>query len=135
MYNALLLLYFYYLGVNNLKLTQKEALYNQFKSMTDEQLKEIIADNEYEEVAKEVARDILNSDRKEYLQRQEEIKQAEQHQENIQQEKYQAQQTNPLYDDIHQMAKDIRFMRNLIIALLCFSVVVSVIILILAKAV
>lgn len=135
MYNALLLLYFYYLGVNNLKLTQKEALYNQFKSMTDEQLKEIIADNEYEEVAKEVARDILNSDRKEYLQRQEEIKQAEQHQENIQQEKYQAQQTNPLYDDIHQMAKDIRFMRNLIIALLCFSVVVSVIILILAKAI
>lgn len=118
-----------------MKLTQKEALYNQFKSMTDEQLKEIIADNEYEEVAKEVARDILNSDRKEYLQRQEEIKQAEQHQENIQQEKYQAQQTNPLYDDIHQMAKDIRFMRNLIIALLCFSVVVSVIILILAKAV
>ena len=135
MYNALLLLYFYYLGVNNLKLTQKEALYNLFKSMTEEQLKEIIADNEYEEVAKEVARDILNSDRKEYLQRQEEIKQAEQHQENIQQEKYQAQQTNPLYDDIHQMAKDIRFMRNLIIALLCFSVVVSVIILILAKAI
>ena len=135
MYNALLLLYFYYLGVNNLKLTQKEALYNQFKSMTDEQLKEIIADNEYEEVAKEVARDILNSDRKEYLQRQEEIKQTEQHQENIQQQKYKAQQTNPLYDDIHQMAKDIRFMRNLIIALLCFSVVVSVIILILAKAI
>ena len=135
MYNALLLLYFYYLGVNNLKLTQKEALYNQFKSMTDEQLKEIIADNEYEEVAKKVARDILSSDRKEYLQRQEEIKQTEQHQENIQQQKYKAQQTNPLYDDIHQMAKDIRFMRNLIIALLCFSVVVSVIILILAKAI
>ena len=123
------------MGVNNLKLTQKEALYNQFKSMTDEQLNDIIADNGYEEVAKKVARDILSSDRKEYLQRQEEIKQTEQHQENIQQQKYKAQQTNPLYDDIHQMAKDIRFMRNLIIALLCFSVVVSVIILILAKAI
>ena len=118
-----------------MKQTQYQILYNQFKSMTDEQLNDIIADNGYEEVAKKVARDILSSDRKEYLQRQEEIKQTEQHQENIQQQKYKAQQTNTLYDNIHQLTNDISFMNNLIIALLCFSVVVSVIILILAKAI
>ena len=39
-----------------MKQTQYQILYNQFKSMTDEQLNDIIADNGYEEVAKKVAR-------------------------------------------------------------------------------
>lgn len=83
--------------------------------MTDEQLNSIINDNDYEPIAKEVAKKILNSDRKEYHQRQNELQKQAEYQEKINEEKYQAQQTNPLYDDIHQMAKDIHLIKNFII--------------------
>lgn len=45
----------------------------------------------------------------------------------IYQEKMQAQQINPLYEDIHQIAGDIRFIKNLIILSIVFGVVLSVI--------
>ena len=41
-----------------------------------------------------------------------------------QQIKKDAQQTNPLYDDIHQIAGDLRFIKNYLI----FSIVVGVIV-------
>lgn len=112
-----------------MKLSQRQMLYEQYKTKSDEQLKAIIADDGYEDLAKEVAREILNGDRIEYRQQQEQEKQAEQKK----QEKCSAQQTDPLYDDIHQIAGDVRFIKNFIIVSIIISLVVMVISLVVAN--
>lgn len=106
-----------------MKLTQRQLLYEQYISMSDDKLKAIINDSSYEELAKEVAKEILNSDRTEYNQKQEDIKRAEQRHEENKNAKISAQQTNPLYDDIHQIAKDISFIKNVIVIGITLTVI------------
>lgn len=117
-----------------MKLTQRQSLFEQYKMKSEEELKAIIADDGYEDIAKDVAREILNSDRTEYHKGQEEIKQAEQRYEQINQEKKSAQQVNPLYDDIHQIANDVRFIKNVIIAGVVISVALTIISIIINSA-
>lgn len=100
--------------------TQYQSLYRQFKMKSEEELRNIVDDKDYDATAKQVATDILSSDRKEYKQRQQQI---------IQEEQQAAQdrawrESNPLYDDIHKMAEnsdkiynDIHFIKT--IALVC----------------
>ena len=97
-----------------MKLTQRQLLYEQYKTMSDDNLRLIISDNDYENLAKDVAKEILNSDRTEYHQKQEDIKRAEQRHEENKNTKISAQQTNPLYDDIHQIAKDVSFIKSIL---------------------
>lgn len=110
-----------------MKKTQRQSLYNQYKNYSDKQLTEIINDDGYETIAKEIAKEILNSDRKEYHQKQKLIQEQEEYQKKINQEKTSAQLTNPLYDDIHQMAHDIHTIKNIILFLLISSIGISII--------
>jgi len=108
-----------------MKLTQRQLLYEQYKTMSDDKLNAIINNNSYEDLAKEVAKEILNSDRTEYHQKQEDIKQAEQRHEENKNAKISAQQTNPLYDDIHQIAKDVSFIKNVIVIGIVLTVILT----------
>lgn len=112
-----------------MKLTQRQLLYEQYKTMSDDKLRLIISDNDYEDLAKEVAEEILNSDRTEYHQKQEDIKRAELKQEENKNAKISAQQTNPLYDDIHQIAKDVNFIKNVIVVSIVIVVIINIILL------
>lgn len=114
-----------------MKLTERELLYEQYKVMSDDKLKEIINDNSYDVLAKEVAKEILNSDRSYYYQQQDNIKQEEQKREKNKQAKISAQQTNPLYDDIHQIAKDVRFIKNIFAIAIILSAISTLLTLIL----
>lgn len=89
-------------------------LYLQYKNKTDEELLKI---------AKDVAKDILSSDRTEYYNS---IKAKIENDEKIQQ-KMELTKSHPLYEDIHQIAGDIRFLKNLIIVGLVLGVVLILI--------
>ena len=53
-----------------MKQTQRQVLFNQYKSMSDDELRAILMDDSYGQLAKEIAREILNGDRSEYNKRQ-----------------------------------------------------------------
>ena len=70
-----------------------------------------------------MANDVLNSDRAEY-----ENKIQQQNDRYIkEQQKIELTLNHPLYNDIHQIAGDIRFIKNLIIAGIAISVVMTLI--------
>lgn len=105
------------------KNTNKEefnALYEQYKNKSEDELLEIInSSDEYTKRAKEVAQYILNNDRNEYKERMAKIQLKEQQTE----EKIEARKTNPLYDDIHQIAKDVRFFRTVLTVYIIISII------------
>lgn len=95
-------------------------LFSQYKNMTDEELLEIVnSGNEYQPIAKEVANDILKSDRSEYYQN---IKESER-KEVERRQKIELKESHPLYNDIHQIAGDFRFFKNLTIVELTLGVI------------
>ena len=96
--------------------SQRQVLYNQFKHMDNDELTQIINDDSYDVQAKEVAQEILNSDRQSYYQRQANMQAFEEQQRRNTAIKDNARQTDPLYDDIHQIAQDLRFIKNSMIA-------------------
>ena len=99
-------------------------LYLQYKNKTDEELLKIAnSGEEYQQIAKDVAKDILSSDRTEYYNS---IKAKIENDEKIQQ-KMELTKSHPLYEDIHQIAGDIRFLKNLIIVRLVLGVVLILI--------
>ena len=99
-------------------------LYLQYKNKTDEELLKIAnSGEEYQQIAKDVAKDILSSDRTEYYNS---IKAKIENDEKIQQ-KMELTKSHPLYEDIHQIAGDIRFLKNLIIVGLVLGVVLILI--------
>lgn len=103
-------------------------LFGMFNTKTTEELETIInSDDEYTEVAKRVAQDIINTGRLEYKEQVKRYKEEKKKQEAIQQEKQQNLLTNPLYDDIHQIAGDLRFIKNLIIVGLVCGILVSLV--------
>lgn len=104
-------------------MNQHPSLCEQCKLKSDEELKEIINSNDYEDYAKDIAKEILNSDRKEYHQYQSSINKKEQAEE----QKINAQKTDPLYDDIHQIAKDLRFIKNLFIIGIAITAILIII--------
>ena len=96
-----------------------DSLFRQYSDKSQEELERIISsEGDYTELAKKAARDVLNSDRTEYYQKI--IEQV--NKEKAVTQKIEITQNHPLYHDIHQIAGDIRFMRNLIIAglAICF---------------
>lgn len=99
-------------------------LFATYSNKPTEELEKIINSGEdYTEVARCVAQDIINTDRTEYKEKIKKDKDEQLRQEAIQQEKHQNALTNPLYDDIHQIAGDLRFIKNLfIIGLVCMVV-------------
>jgi len=103
------------------------SIYNRYKMRPEEELKEITVENGYKEIAERVASDILHSDRTEYNQKLEEYDKMEKQRQRQKRLKEIAQQNNPLYDDIHQIAQDLHFIKNLIIVILILSVIVGII--------
>ena len=104
-----------------MKDSQQQSLYQQFKYKSDEELNAILIDDSYDDVAKEIAKEILNGDRTAYYNIEQKKKQIEEREE----AKMAAQLTNPLYDDIHQIAEDVHFLKNvvrigLIVAIVAF---------------
>lgn len=108
-----------------MKLTQRQLLYEQYKTMSDDKLNAIINDNSYENFAKKVAKQILNSDRTQYHQKQEVITRAEQRHEDNNNAIISAQQIHPLYDDIHQLANDVSFIKNVIVIGILLTVILT----------
>ena len=95
-------------------------LFSQYKNMTDEELLKIVnSGDEYQPIAKEVANDILKSDRSEYYQN---IKESER-KEVERRQKIELTESHPLYNDIHQIAGDFRFFKNLTIIALILGVI------------
>ena len=95
-----------------------------FCDKTNEELLKIAnSGEEYQQIAKDVAKDILSSDRTEYYNS---IKAKIENDEKIQQ-KMELTKSHPLYEDIHQIAGDIRFLKNLIIVGLVLGVVLILI--------
>ena len=104
-----------------MKQTQRQVLFNQYKSMSDDELRAILMDDSYGQLAKEIAKEILNGDRSEYHKRQKEISDQEKSYAENENIKHSAQQTNPLYDDMHQMSKDIKVIKNCLVVLLIIT--------------
>lgn len=99
-------------------------LFSQYKNMTDEELLKIInSGDDYQQIAKEVASDILKSDRSEYYQN---IQESEK-QEAERQQKIELTENHPLYNDIHQIAGDIRFLKNLVIVGLILGIILTLV--------
>lgn len=99
-------------------------LFSQYKNMTDGELLKIVnSGDEYQPIAKEVANDILKSDRSEYYQN---IQKSEK-QEAERQQKIELTENHPLYNDIHQIAGDIRFLKNLIIVGLILGIFLTLV--------
>ena len=99
-------------------------LFSQYKNMTDEELLKIVnSGDEYQPIAKEVANDILKSDRSEYYQN---IQKSEK-QEAERQQKIKLTENHPLYNDIHQIAGDIRFLKNLVIVGLILGIFLTLV--------
>lgn len=95
-------------------------LFSQYKNMTDEELLKIVnSGDEYQPIAKEVANDILKSDRSEYYQN---IKESER-KEVERRQKIELTESHPLYNDIHQIAGDFRFFKNLTIVVLILGII------------
>ena len=112
-----------------MKNSGSQALFERYQFMSDDALKEIINSNEYDDEAKQVAQRILNSDRVAYYQSQQEKEQAIQNQE----KKNEARKTDPLYEDIHQIAGDLRFIKNFIIVSVIAALAMTVISLLLSR--
>jgi len=103
-------------------------LFERYSKYTDEDLKKIISSgDDYTEEAKKVASDVLNSDRSLFYKEQEEKMRMIEEKEKIAATKYNNQQVNPLYDDIHQIANDLRFIKNLIIIGIVIGIIFGVI--------
>ena len=103
-------------------------LFAMFNSKPTEELEAIInSDEEYTDIAKRVAQDIIDTGRTGYKEQVKRYKEEQQRQEAIQQEKYNNLLTNPLYDDIHQIAGDLRFIKNLIILGIVCSIILGII--------
>lgn len=96
-----------------------QSLYNLYKNKSEKELQEIAqSGEEYQEIAKQVARDILNSDRTEYFSQ---LKEQEE-KESARQKKIEATENHPLYNEIHQISGDLRFLKNIVIVLIILYV-------------
>lgn len=99
-------------------------LFSQYKNMTDEELLKIVnSGDDYQQIAKEVASDILKSDRSQYYQSIQESKRKEVER----QQKIELTENHPLYNDIHQIAGDLRFLKNLVIVGLVLGVILTLV--------
>ena len=99
-------------------------LFSQYKNMTDEELLKIVnSGDDYQQIAKEAASDILKSDRNEYYKNIQESKR----QEVERQQKIELTENHPLYNDIHQIAEDIRFLKNLVIVGLVLGIILTIV--------
>lgn len=98
-------------------------LYELYKNKSREELEEIANDmeNSYREEARKVAKDILESEA--YNEGDRKRQETFEHREKQYQVKREAQGMNPLYDDIHQIAQDVRFFKTLVIILIVIDVI------------
>lgn len=100
-----------------------ESLRKQYEMYSEEELRRITVDNGYTEVAEQVAKELLSGEREVLKKMQEEEAYREQKALRISA----AREDNPLYDDIHQIAGDLRFIKNLIIIGLVCAFVLGVV--------
>lgn len=99
-----------------------EMLVEQYKFKDEDALREITVENGYTDEAEQAAKDVLASDRKEYH----ELKKREEDREIFEEKLSQDRFSNPLYEDIHQMAMDVRFIKNIFIASIIIAVIVGI---------
>lgn len=94
-----------------------QTLVEQFAMYNQEDLKEILNDNESSEEAITAAKYILSGESVEAKNFQSEIRKHE----TLIKEKQNNMISNPLYDDMHQLAGDIRFIKNIILIGIIFE--------------
>ena len=94
-----------------------QTLVEQFVIYDQEDLKEILSDNESSEEAIAAAKYILSGESIEAKNFQSEIRKHE----TLIKEKQNNMISNPLYDDMHQLAGDIRFIKNIILIGIIFE--------------
>ena len=94
-----------------------QTLIEQFAMYNQEDLKEILNDNESSEEAITAAKYILSGESVEAKNFQSEIRKHE----TLIKEKQDNMISNPLYDDLHQLAGDIKFIKNIIIIRIIFE--------------
>ena len=94
-----------------------QTLIEQFAMYNQEDLKEILNDNESSEEAITAAKYILSGVSVEAKNFQSEIRKHE----TLIKEKQNNMISNPLYDDMHQLAGDIRFIKNIILIGIIFE--------------
>lgn len=83
--------------------------YAWFNSKTTEELKAIInAGEEHTDIAKQVARDIIETGRP----------------------NYKINTKEPLYEEIHMIARDLRFIKNVIIVVMVCAIVIGIIVMV-----
>lgn len=102
-------------------MTEKEykEFYDRYKLLSPEKLKEITVENGWQADAEKVAKDILNGDRKEYFDYIQENIEKNNREHHMQELK----NNNPLYGDIHQIANDVRFFKNVFLVCLVINVI------------
>lgn len=100
-----------------------ESLHKQYEMYSEEELRKITVENGYTEIAEQAAKDVLNGDRTAFN---EKVRTIEIKEQKIK-DKLVAQENDPLYDDIHQIAGDLRFIKNLIVIGLVCGVVLGII--------
>lgn len=104
------------------KQNEYEELYNRYKNITQEELEKIAnSGDEYRDIAKQVASDILKSDRTEYYSKINQQKIIEEERSN----KIKTTENHPLYPLINQIANDVRFFKTLTIILLIVSIIIG----------
>jgi hypothetical protein len=96
-----------------------QTLVEQFAMYNQNELQEVINDNESSDEAVKAAKYILSGKSTEQREYQAEI----QKHESLVREKQDNMVSNPLYDDLHQLAGDIRFIKNIIIIGIVFEVI------------
>ncbi len=96
-----------------------QTLIEQFSMYDLKDLQEILDDEESSEEAVKAAEYILSGKSVEREKYQSEVKKQEQ----LIKEKQDNIISNPLYDDLHQLAGDIRFIKNIIIVGIIFEIV------------
>lgn len=95
---------------------EQQRLFEQYSTFSDDRLRAIINDDSYEDYAKQVAISVLNSDRTEYLNKLNAQQKQDQQRKEATIIKNTAQQTDPLYDDIHNIARNVRIIKNVLLA-------------------
>ena len=97
-----------------------ESLQQQFSQLSDEQLSEIVSNNRYADLPRKIASDILQS-----REANQQAQQAMQDEQQLQEAKRSALLMNRLYDDIHQIAKDVSFMKSFLVFCIILAVIAA----------
>ena len=99
-------------------------LIDRYKYEDEDFLKRVTVENGYTEMAEKAAQTVLNGNREEYNRLEEERNEIRRKNAEL----WDSREKNPLYEDIHQMAKDIRFFKTIFVINMIIEILAGVLI-------